>query len=334
MKVSQFAYACRSAFLAVLIGNVQIAIASAQETQPSGREMVDALHAAFGEHHARAVHAKGTIVSGSFLPVTGASKFTIAPHFQKSAGQLTVIGRFSNFTGFPDIADCDPNANPKGFALRFILPDGTATDIVSHSFNGFPASTATEFAVLLRALGASGGKNTARPTPLDQFLESHPVAKYFLTHQKPTPVSWATSPYFGVNTFKFTNAAGESHFVRYQFLPLAEEQYLTAEQMKAADRDYLSQELTQRLKKGPIKFRMVAQVAAAADDIRDPSIAWPATREIVELGTITFSAVVLGEQASKNLQFQPGAVTVGIETADGMLDSRKTAYPVSVSERQ
>src|SRR5580698_902737 len=129
----------------------------AQQPQPSGHEMVDALHSAFGEHHARAVHAKGEIVSGTFVPSGDGSKYTIAPHFQKSAGTLRVIARFSDFTGIPDISDVDPNGRPKGFALRFILPDGQVTDIVCHSFNGFPTATSADFAVLLRAIGTALG---------------------------------------------------------------------------------------------------------------------------------------------------------------------------------
>ncbi len=39
------------------------------ETQKaSPGQLVDALHAAFGEHRSRAVHAKGIILEGSFVP--------------------------------------------------------------------------------------------------------------------------------------------------------------------------------------------------------------------------------------------------------------------------
>jgi catalase len=305
----------------------------AQEVQPSGREMVDAFHSAFGEHHERAVHARGVIVTGTFTPAASAAGITMAPHLQQSVGTITIIGRFSNFTGFPDISDKDPNASPRGMAVRFILPDGTATDIVNHSFNGFPTSTSAEFADLLRAIGASG-KDVSHPNPLEQFLEGHPVAKTFLTTQHPPPVSWATTPYFGVNTFRFINAEAKSCFVRYQFIPLADEAYLNAEQIAAAQPDYLSRELQARLARAPVRFRWQAQIASSSDDIRDPSRAWPADRRVVELGILSFTRIIPGEQESQNLQFQPGAVTEGIETADDMLDVRKQAYPISVSERE
>jgi catalase len=96
----------------------------------------------------------------------------------------------------------------------------------------------------------------------------------------------------------------------------------------------LSEELLSRFKRGPVRFKMLVQLAEEGDDFRDPSKAWPEDRKLVELGIFTFTDVVPGELASKNLQFEPGAVTVGIETADPMLEVRKKAYPVSASERQ
>jgi catalase len=306
---------------------------SAHETSPSGQEMVSALHSAFGEHQERAVHAKGLVVTGTFTPAASASGITQAPHLQQSVGTITIIGRFSNFTGFPNISDKDPNASPRGMAVRFILPDGTATDIVNHSFNGFPTATSVEFAQLLRAIGASG-KDVPHPNPLEQFLMTHPVAKTFLTTQAPPPVSWASISYFGVNSFKFTNAEGRSRFIRYQFIPLAGEAYLNAQQIAEASPDYLSTELHARLAHGPVRFRWQAQIASTGDDILDPSTAWPPDREVIELGMLSFTRVIPGEQTSRNLQFQPGAVTEGIETADDMLNVRKQAYPISVSERE
>jgi len=295
--------------------------------------MVDALHSAFGEHHARAVHAKGTIITGSFAASKEASRFTIAPHLQRSAGKVQVIARFSDFTGIPDIADTDPNGSPKGFAVRFFLPDGDVTDIVNHSFNGFPTSNAADFAVLLHAIGSAHASppNTA---PLDHFLDTHPAAKIFLSSQKPPPTSWATTPYFGVNAFKFTNSRGQSHYIRYRFVPVAGESSISPEEQRSLPPNYLSEELLERFKRSPVRFKMLAQIAEADDDIRDPSKPWPKERKLVELGVLTFTSIVPGELASKNLQFEPGAVTAGIKTADPMLDVRRTAYPVSVSERQ
>src|SRR5262245_44476236 len=104
---------------------------------------VDALNTLFGSHPGfRAVHAKGLLCEGAFTPSVTAPSLSRAPHFQAA---VPVTVRFSNFTGIPNIPDSDPYANPRGLAIRFHLPDESGTDIVSHSFNGFPAGTVEEF---------------------------------------------------------------------------------------------------------------------------------------------------------------------------------------------
>jgi catalase len=97
--------------------------------------------------------------------------------------------------------------------VKFHLPDGSDSDLVMHSYNGFPTATADEFRDLLIALAASG-PDAPKPTVLDKFLETHPIAKTFLTAEKPAPVSYAMLPYYGVNSFKFINAKGDETFVR------------------------------------------------------------------------------------------------------------------------
>ena len=98
--------------------------------------------------------------------------------------------------------------------------------------------------------------------------------------------------------------------------------------------NFLSDELRERLRKDVIRFRMEAQIAEAGDDFRDPSVAWPDSRKLVELGTLTLTRVVTGEDADRNLQFSPASVVPGIRVADPMLLVRSRAYPISASERQ
>lgn len=293
-------------------------------------ELVGALHTAFGKHHARAVHAKGIILEGTFTPNAGASDLTKAPHLQSKSCKVTV--RFSNFTGIPDIPDNSPNANPRGLAIRFYLPDRSTTDIVGHSFNGFPAVNTDQFRELMLSLGASGPDAT-KPTALDKFLDSHPIAKTFLTTQK-TPVSYATISYFGVNALKFTNAKGESHFVRYQFVSEKEE-LITEAQREKAGPTYLMDEIKTRVASHPIKFEMFAQLAESSDRIDDPSIAWPDSRKRVPLGKISLTKLTANTpEEDKALVFSPANVPDGIEPADPMLKFRSRAYSISGGERQ
>ena len=305
--------------------------AGAAPAEPTGQQMVDALHTTFGDHHSRAVHAKGIIAEGVFMPDPAARTLTEAKLFTLS--QVPVIARFSDFTGIPAIPDNIGDANPRGFAVKFNAPGYAAMDIVTHSFNGFPTKTSAEFRELLLAIAVSG-KDATKPTALDKFLATHPIAKTFLTTQK-SPESYASTPYFGVNAFKFSNAAKHSAFVRYRLLPSAGEHYLDPEALKAKDPDFLQQDIAQRLAKGPLSFDWYAQMAAKTDAVDDPSIAWPEERRLVKLGTIRLTSV-LPEQApeDRKLLFLPANLPDGIEAADPMLGVRNGAYPVSFAHRQ
>jgi catalase len=309
---------------------------SAAKAQDTGQtaspgQLVDALHTAFGDNHSRAVHAKGIILEGTFTPDEGASAITKAKHLQKA--KSTVVVRFSDFTGIPDIPDNIGLANPRGFAIKFKMPDGTSTDIVGHSFDGFPTPNSDQFRELLLSIGASG-PGAAKPTALDKFLGSHPVAKTFLTTQK-NPASYAGISYFGVNAFKFTNEKGESRIIRYQFIPFNGEELITADQMAKEDPQYLQTEIKERVAQHPIKFKMYAQIAEKEDNTDDPSVAWPESRKKVLLGVIEITKLSANTpEEDKKLFFIPNNIPAGIETADPMLNFRSKAYPISVKESQ
>ena len=148
-------------------------------------EVIDAFEALFGKHPGfRRAHAKGVVCEGTFSPASAAVDFCRAPHFQGPLVPVTV--RFSNFTGLPELPDNDPQSNPRGMSIRFQAPGGATTDIVAHSYNGFPTSTVEELTAFLRALAASC-PTTPDPKPIAKFLESHPAAAKFAQAPKPAP---------------------------------------------------------------------------------------------------------------------------------------------------
>ncbi|WP_260954341.1 catalase family peroxidase [Pseudomonas citri] len=324
------AFAVALACSGTLLAESADKVAAAQKSTPT--QLVDALNGVFGKHPARAVHAKGIVLEGTFTPSDTAKAISKAPHLQDTSVPVTV--RFSAFAGIPTVSDTDGLASPRGLAVKFHLAGGATTDIVAHSFNGFPSATADDFRDLLIALSQSG-PDAAKPTPLETYLGTHPAAKNFLTAPKPAPISYATLPFFGVNTFKFTNAANTATYGRYQFLPVAGEHYLSdAETAKQAP-DYLGNEIQERVKHGPVKFKLVLQIADAGDKLDDPSVTWPKQRKTVELGTLEVTKTVAdNDAAQKQLMFLPSSVPAGIETADPMIDARSAAYPISFGRRQ
>lgn len=321
--------------LAFVLALANLAHGSEPPAQTAGttpKELVDAVNGVFGNHlGARAIHAKGVVFEGDFTPSRSAATISKAPHLQNTPVAVTV--RFSDFAGIPTVADNDPLANPRGLAIKFQLPDGSKSDIVAHSFNGFPSATAADFRDLLVALGSSG-PNAAKPTPLDTYLGTHPAAKNFLTAPKPAPTSYATLPYFGVNTFKFTNASGDVTYGRYQFVPVSGAHYLSEEQAKSAPANYLRDELGMRLKQGPARFKLLLQIAEQGDKLSDPSITWSDTHRTVELGDLSISRAVADNDAANNsLLFMPTALPDGIAAADPMIAARSSAYAESYARR-
>ena len=304
-------------------------VARPQTSSPT--DFVDTLNSTFGKQTTnRATHAKGVVVSGKFTPSESAQSLSTAAHFQHS---VPVTCRFSDNTGIPTLPDADDHATPHGMALKFHLPDGSETNLVTHSFNGFPAATGDEMRQFFIAVGSSGA-GVSPPTPLDKFLAAHPAAQKFVTTQEPPPVSYATLAYFGVNSFKFTNADGKVTFGRYQIIPKAGKHLLSKEEIAKAAPDYLTSELRDRLSKAPIRFDFRLQLPESGDKIDNPSITWSDKNKTVDLGVIEITSVVPdSDTAQRNLLFLPGLLPVGIEPADPMIHFRDKAYPISYDRR-
>jgi catalase len=302
------------------------------------RDLIQVFDTLFGLHSGfRPAHAKGLMLTGAFTPSPGAASLSRAPHFERASTPVSV--RFSNSTGVPVIPDNDPNADPRGLAVRFHLAEHSHTDIVSHSTDGFPTHTGEEFLEMLRAVAASDlskPSDPANPSPIEKFLGSHPAALAFMQTPKPPPSSFARETYFGVTAFHFTNSQGATRFGRYRIVPAAGNEHLDKAAAAAKGPDYLFDELRERVAKGPIEFRLVAQLAEAGDVVSDATIHWPEDRELVELGTILLTDPVAdnaGQQ--RQIIFDPIPRVDGIEpSADPLLELRAAVYLISGRRRR
>lgn len=203
-------------------------LARAEDPKSVPEQIVDTRNAIFGKHPGfRSAHAKRVVCEGEFVPAASASGLSKAPHLLGKSVKAMV--RFSDSTGLPDVPDGATGASPHGMAVRFHIPEGGSTDIVSNAFNGCAVATGEDFLAVLRAV-AESGKDAPKPTPLEKFLAAHPKAMRVVTAPKPTPASFATEPYFGVNAFLFTNSEGKARYGRYQFRPEVGPKSLTAEE--------------------------------------------------------------------------------------------------------
>ena len=311
------------------------ASASARAAPPKETPLssVEALHSAFGKHDARALHTKGTILEGTFTPSAEARSIVKEPIF--NGGPLPIVARFSLFAGDPDTPDNVDSAAPAGFSIKVKANDGDNFDVQTIQKRDFIVSTSDEFTEFFRALGASKSA-TSHPTPVEQFIAAHPHTKEFLG-SRTYPASFAEGKFFGINSEKFTNAAGKSSFIRYQFVPKAGEHYLSPEERKTKSANYLQDDIAQRVAKGPVEFEWYAQIASEGDAIQDPAVAWPDTRKLVKLGTISLNRVPTGsnlKEIDRTLVFLVANPHPGVEPADPMLLLRNTADPISLGQRQ
>ena len=294
---------------------------------------LDALNG--GEHPGyRPVHAKGTLLAGFFNPTAEAAALSRAPHFHSPS--TPVVVRFSDFAGVPGVADNDPNfASPRGCAMRFALGEHVHTDIVAHSADGFPVRTASEFVEFLHAIRTSG-PDAPHPTPIEQFLGSHPKALAFVQLPKPIPASFARESYFSVTAHKFIDASGTSRHVRYRILPDAGNEYLDAEGAAAKGPNFLMEELAGRLARGPIKMNLWVQIADDGDVVDDATEHWPAERAQVLLGVVTLTGLVTeSDPEGRRIIFDPIPRVEGIEpSVDPLLEPRADAYLMTGRRRR
>jgi catalase len=206
---------------------------------------------------------------------------------------------------------------------------------VAHSANGFPVRTGEEFLEFNRSIAASP-PNAPHPTPVEKFVMSHPKALAFVQLPKPIPTSFARESFFAVSAFKFTNAQGASLFGRYRIVPKAGNEYLNNEEAAKKSPTFLFDELTERISKGPIKYRIIVQLAEAGDEVNDATVAWPADRPQLEFGTITLTKRVNElEPEMRKMIFDPRPNVDGIEaTADPLFEVRANLYLLSGRRRR
>jgi catalase len=288
----------------------------------------------FGLHPGfRPAHAKGILLTGTFRPAPAAATLTRAPHMNRESTPVWV--RFSDATGLPLIPDPNPNAVPKGCAIRFHLAERVHTDIISHSANGFPARNGEEFLEFLRALAASDPTKIAG-SPLEAFLGSHPKTLAFVQLPKPAPSSFAREQFFGITAMRFTNKDGQSRHGRYRIVPEAGVDHLSDAAAAAKGENYLFDELAERIAKGPITLRVVVQLPNEGDKVNDATEQWPDDRTQMDLGLISLTAAVPNNAHEQQWTiFDPIPRVDGIDPSDDpILEVRAALYLMSGRRRR
>jgi catalase len=288
----------------------------------------------FGLHPGfRPAHAKGVMLTGTFTPTADAASLSNAPHLTTASTPVTA--RFSNSTGLPMLPDNSPDASPRGLAVRFNLGEHKHTDLVMHSVDNFPTPNGDVFLEFLQSVAASG-PDVPSPKPVEMFVGSHPTVLKFVQTPKPVPASFATENYFAVSAFQFTNGDGKATFGRYRVLAEDGPHYIGEDAVQKLAPNYHSDELAERLKKSPVRFKIMVQLAAEGDPTDDPTKRWPEDRRLLELGTLELTTLVEDNAATqKHIIFDPVPRVQGIEaSSDPLFELRAAIYLISGRRRR
>jgi catalase len=292
-----------------------------------GFEAVNGVHPGF-----RRNHAKGVGVSGSFESNGNGVRLSNAVVFRP--GRVPVIGRFSLGGGQPYAADA-PDA-VRGLGLQFSLPDGELWRTAMINLPVFPFRTPEAF--YEQMIASKPDPDTGKPDPakMKAFLARHPETAQALKviKDQPVPSGFDNSTFHGLNAFRFNNAAGDSTPVRWLLTP---EQPFEAASAAPPPRDknYLFDALIAQVHRHPLRWHLLVIVGEPGDPTNDATIAWPAGREQVDVGTVTLDRVESDDTSpATDMNFDPLVLPAGISPSDDpLLSARSAVYSQSYTRR-
>jgi catalase len=323
----------RLAFAACLaIATAPVLSAGASDLSPD--QVVEAFEAVLGPIRThRPSHPKGTCAAGHFQATADGTRLSVAPVF--NGERVNAIIRFG-------VAGANPNASDvarstRGLSFRLENARGDQWDTANISAPIFGAPTPQALVAGLHARAPVPGTNQPDAARVAAFIAANPETTRqgaWLAATMP-PASWATAPYWGVNTFRFQGQDREVRPARWVFEPRAGVARLTEEQMSSLGPNFLADELRRRVAQGPVEFDMVLVFPAAGDDLNNPTIAWPEDRPRTNVGRLTVTSVEAGPGGPcdgisfLHLDMEPGIAF----SDDPTLHARSAPYAVSLTRR-
>jgi catalase len=296
-------------------------------------DLVEMIHENFQGFHPgfRGVHAQGRYYAAVFKATPEAKKLSRAVHLQGQPVPVTVRHGHSA-SGNP----WGPAVTPS-MAVKFYLPDGTVTDLIGLTIPLFFGRTPDEVLEGLKILKPDPATGKPDEKKLMQYLATRPwIANAFkIAKNLPYPISFAQTAFHAIHAFKFVNAADEAQYARYHWEPEAGEAGQTLEELQKQPPSYLFEELEARLRKAPVVFNLVLQLAQEGDPTDDPTAPWPEDRSRVPIGRLELVRPTTVEEIGDPVMLHdPTRLTDGIEPSDDpVLAVRRGVYEVSVAHR-
>lgn len=323
------------AVLAAIVGAFAYAGGWLTPRALSPTSMVDRFQQVNGTYPGfRRNHAKGVCVSGYFDSNgqgVALSKAAVFP-----GGRVPFVGRFALAGGQPYIADAPHIV--RSLAILFQLPDGEEWRTSTINIPVFPVRTPQAFYDLLLASAPDPATGKPDPAKMKALFEKYPEAARNLPVIGAHPVSsgFDNSTYNGLNAFRFINAAGVETPVRWSLVPVQPFAPISTTDPEKVDKNRLFDALIAAIHNHPLQWRLVVTVGQPGDPTGDASVAWPADRRQVDVGTLTIDRVESEDTSpTRDITFDPLVLPDGISASDDpLLSARSAAYLKSFTRRE
>jgi catalase len=292
----------------------------------------------------RVVHARGAVAFGHF-EATGKwgdepiEKYTRAKVFSEAGKKTDLAIRFSTVIGGRDSSEAA--RDPRGFAVKMYTEDGN-WDLVGNNLAVFFIRDAIKFPDVIHALKPDPVTFRQEPARIFDFMSQTPEAMHMLVNlfsPRGIPANYRTMQGFGVNTYKWVNAQGETKLVKYHWIPRAGVASLTeadAANIQAGDLGHASKDLYEHIERGEYpQWDLYVQLMSDDEhpeldwDPLDDTKVWPENEfEPKLVGTMTLTSNVSDHHnENEQIAFGTGVLVDGLDFSDDkMLVGRTFSY--------
>ena len=292
----------------------------------------------------RVVHARGAVAFGHF-EATGTwgdepiSRLTRAKLFQEPGKHTPLAVRFSTVIGGRDSSEVA--RDPRGFAVKFYTEDGN-WDLVGNNLAVFFIRDAVKFPDVIHSLKPDPITFRQEPNRIFDFMSQTPESMHMLVNlfsPRGIPANYRHMQGFGVNTYKWVNAGGETHLVKYHWMPRLGVQSLTeaeAAAIQATELGHATKDLYEAVERGDYpQWDLLVQVMSDGEhpeldfDPLDDTKTWPENEFPPKLvGTMTLDRNVSNFFTdNEQIAFGTGVLVDGMDFSDDkMLVGRTFSY--------
>ncbi|WP_226035554.1 catalase KatA [Aquibacillus saliphilus] len=165
----------------------------------------------------RVVHAKGAGAHGYFEVTNDLSKYTKADFLSEVGKRTPMFIRFSTVAG--ELGSADTVRDPRGFAVKFYTEEGNY-DLVGNNTPVFFIRDAIKFPDFIHTQKRNPKTHLKDVNMVWDFWSLSPESLHQITilhSDRGIPATLRHMNGYGSHTFKWTNANGESVFVKYHF---------------------------------------------------------------------------------------------------------------------